>query len=87
MPFSVGQVSVGTAATIILVPTNSDKAEITIGTKDKDVVLGGADVTMSTGYKLLSGTEVTLKLGRNDTLYGITDTSPHTISFFVYTPN
>ena len=87
MPFSVNQVTVGTAATLILTPSNSDKAEITIVTKGKDVWLGGSGVTIATGLNLQAGATVTLKIGRNDSLYGVTDSATHTISYYLYQPN
>jgi hypothetical protein len=87
MPFSVNQVTVGTAATLILAPSNSDKAEITIVTKGKDVWLGGSDVTTATGLNLQAGATVTLKIGRNDSLYGVTDSMTHAISYYLYQPN
>lgn len=87
MPFSTNQVTIGTAATLIVGPTNSDKAEVTIVTKGKDVFLGGANVTLSNGVNLQSGQTITVKIGRNDSLYGCVDTSTHTVSYYLYQPN
>lgn len=87
MSFSVNQVTLGTAATLILAPTNSDKAEITITTKTKDVFIGGSAVAVGTGFNLQAGQSVTLKVGRNDSVYGCVDTGTHTISYYLYQPN
>ena len=87
MSIVAGQVSIGTAATLIYDATNSDKCEITFQTKTKDVFIGESGVTVNNGFHLVGGQTVTLKIGRNDAIYGITDTSAHTISYWVYVPN
>lgn len=87
MSISVAQVTVGTAATLIAAATNSDKAEITISTKGKDVYIGKSDVTITTGLQLQAGSYVTFKVGRGDAIYGVVDTSTHVISYVLYQPN
>jgi cold shock CspA family protein len=87
MSIVAGQVTLGTAATLIFEATNSDKCEITFQSKSKDVFIGESDVTTTNGYRLEAGNHVTLKIGRNDAIYGIVDSSTHTISYWVYVPN
>ena len=87
MSIVAGQVTLGTAATLIYEATNSDKCEITFETKTKDVIIGESDVTLLNGFKLQAGNMITLKVGRNDAVYGVTDSSEHTISYWVYVPN
>jgi len=87
MSIVAGQVTLGTAATLIFEATNSDKCEITFQSKTKDVFIGESDVTTTNGYQLEAGNHVTLKIGRNDAIYGIVDSSTHTISYWVYVPN
>lgn len=87
MSISVNQVTIGTAATLIVAATNSDKAEITISTKGKDVYIGKSDVSLTNGLQLQAGSYVTFKVGRGDALYGVVDTATHVISYVMYTPN
>lgn len=87
MSIVAGQVTLGTAATLIYEATNSDKCEITFQTKTKDVYIGESDVTLANGFNLVAGATVTLKVGRNDAIYGVVDSSTHTISYWVYVPN
>ena len=87
MSFSSNQVTIGTAATLILGPTNSDKAEITITTKTKDVFIGGSVVATGTGFNLQASQTITLKVGRNDSVYACVDSGTHTISYYLYQPN
>jgi hypothetical protein len=87
MSISVDQVTVGTAATLIATATNSDKCEVTFISTANDVYIGKSDVTVSNGLHLRSYVPITLKVGRGDTIYGITNSGTHTLSFWLYQPN
>ena len=87
MSITCNQVTLGTAATLICAATNSDKAELTITTKTKDVWIGEDGVTINDGLHLQAGQTITVKIGRNDDIYGVTDSSTHTISYLLYIPN
>jgi hypothetical protein len=80
IPFTYGQVSVGSTATLILKPGQS--SEITLvnfGTND--VYFGDAAVTSSTG-QLLAGTRGTsLKITTTGAVYGVT-ASTQTVGYF-----
>ena len=87
MSIVVGQVTIGTEATLIATATNSDKCEITFISTANDVYIGKSDVTVSSGFHLRSYVPITLKVGRGDTIYGITNSGTHTLSFWLYQPN
>jgi hypothetical protein len=87
MSISTNQVTIGTAATLIASATNSDKCEITFISTANDVYIGKSDVTISNGLHLRSYVPITLKVGRDDAIYGITNTGTHTLSFWLYQPN
>ena len=87
MSITANQVTLGTAATLICAATKSDKAELTITTKTKDVWIGESDVTITNGLHLQAGQTITVKIGRNDDIYGVVDSSTHTVSYLLYQPN
>jgi hypothetical protein len=87
MSISVDQVTIGTAATLIATATNSDKCEVTFISTANDVYIGKSDVTISNGLHLRSYAPITLKVGRGDAIYGITNSGTHTLSFWLYQPN
>jgi hypothetical protein len=87
MSITTNQVTLGTAATLIANATNSDKCEITFISTANDVYIGKSDVTISNGLHLRSYVPITLKVGRGDTIYGITNSVTHKLSFWLYQPN
>jgi len=87
MSITANQVTIGTAATLICAATNSDKCEVTFISTSNDVYIGKSDVTISNGLHLRSYVPITLKVGRGDTIYGITNSGTHTLSFWLYQPN
>ena len=87
MSIVAGQATLGTAATLIYAATKSDKCEITFTSKTKDAYIGESNVTLSNGFQLQAGQTVTVKVGRDDAIYGVVDTGTHTIAYWVYVPN
>jgi len=86
MPYSTGQVSVGTTATSIFTtgPDPENDGVVVYNGGSVVVYLGGtSSVTTSTGYPLAATTAVTIPTTGAETLqlYGITASSTATVSF------
>lgn len=76
MAFVTSTVSVTTAATLLVTPTNgnvTDPVPVVIFNNDatNTVYLGGSGVATTNGMPILKQTGITLRLMAGDTLYGI----------------
>lgn len=75
MTFSAREISIGTAATPIGTATEKNTHELTLGNDyNKNVYIGGADVTTGNGYSIPKSQHVSVKIANGDILYGISDT-------------
>jgi hypothetical protein len=87
MAFLSGQTSIGTAATVIDgvllgdYAGNPYKMHLKNNDNTDSVFLGGADVTISTGYKLDKLEALDLVVSPTDLLYGVSDKAGHVISW------
>lgn len=77
-------VTVSTTATLLIAADNQNRVCV-LHSGTGSIYIGGADVTSSTGIHLSNGTTIEIKLPMNETLYGITSASTHTIR--VLTPD
>jgi hypothetical protein len=76
MTFTAREISIGTAATPIGTATAKNTHELTLGNDyNKNIYIGGADVTVGGGYSIPKTEHVTLKIANGDILYGISDTA------------
>lgn len=82
-----GQVSVGTAATI-LNPSQAQPGLIHIVNQDNTdtVYVGGLGVTTSTGHGIPKSGDVELAIYANQTIYAISTKSGHTVTWLHITP-
>lgn len=71
-------VTVTTAATLLVAADNKERV-VYLHSGTGSVYVGGSDVTAATGIHLSNGTTMELSLPFNETLYGITSASSHTI--------
>lgn len=86
MPVSSGQLSVGTAATLI---DSTDVMPWRLRVHNNDntdaIYIGGSAVSTATGMKLEKLQEVTLEMAPNDRAYVVSTKTGHTISFMKMT--
>lgn len=86
MPIFSGQLTVGTAATIIpqtcVMPW---KLEIHNGDNSDALYVGGAGVTTTTGMQLNKIERISLDLAPGDYVYLVSTKSPHNASWVAFT--
>lgn len=76
MTFTAREVIIGTTATAIGTATPKNTHELTLGNDyNKNIYIGGADVTTGGGYSIPKSQHVTVKIGNGDILYAISDTA------------
>lgn len=86
MPISSGQVSVGTAATVVPVPSvNPYELHVHNNDNTDDLFIGGPDVTTTNGLVLEKLESMTLILRPTDRLYAVSTKAGHTISYLAIT--
>ena len=74
MTFRAEQYSIGTAASAIATATAKNIHEISMELgANKNIWVGGAAVTSTTGFEIIKGGVTTLKIGNGDVLYAISD--------------
>lgn len=80
---SSGQVTVGTATPVQIDGNSVNWTRLTIHNNDntKVLYLGGSDVTASNGLQLLKEETIQIELGPNESLYAISSSGSHVISF------
>jgi len=79
MTFRAEQYSIGTAASAIATATAKNIHEISMELgANKNIWVGGAAVTSTTGFEIIKGGVTTLKIGNGDVLYAISD-APDTV--------
>lgn len=80
---SSGQVTVGTATPVQIDGNSVNWTRLTIHNNDntKVLYLGGANVTPSNGLRLLKEETIQIEVGPNESLYAISDSGSHVISF------
>jgi hypothetical protein len=79
MPLTA-QKTVTTTATL-LVSANTHDQKVYLHSSSGTIYIGNSDVTSATGYRMDNGDKLTLELGDNEALYGIT--SSGSASMFV----
>jgi hypothetical protein len=79
MPTSA-QISVGTTATLLVAANIAYQTVSLHNLGGGAVYLGDANVTSSNGYKLDNGDKMQLLVGDNESLYGVTASSTHTVA-------
>jgi len=77
-------VTVSTTATLLIAADNQNRICV-LHSGTGSVYIGGADVTSSTGIHLPNNTTMEITMPINETLYGITSSSTHTMR--VLTPD
>ena len=83
MTFRTQQYSIGTAAEAIATASAKNIHEILMElAANKNVWVGGAAVTTSTGFEIAKGGVTTLKIGDGDVLYAIADVAATTLDVF-----
>jgi hypothetical protein len=83
MPISSAQVTVTTAATL-LVAADMQAEQVNFHSSSGTIYLGDANVTSSTGYRMDNGDKVILQ-NHETAIYGITSTGSATMSVLVIT--
>jgi hypothetical protein len=83
MPISSAQVTVTTAATL-LVPADMQAEQVNFHSSSGTIYLGDANVTSSTGYRMDNGDKVVLQ-NHETAIYGITSTGSATMSVLIIT--
>jgi len=83
MPISSAQVTVTTAATL-LVAADASAEQVNFHSSSGTIYLGDANVTSSTGYRMDNGDKVVLQ-NHETSIYGITSTGSATMSVLVIT--
>jgi len=80
---SSGQVTVGTADPVQIDGNSVNWTRLTIHNNDntKVLFLGGPNVTTSNGLKLLKEETIQIDLSPNESVYAISDSGTHVISF------
>ena len=74
MTFRAQQYSIGTAAAAIATATAKNTHEISMELgANKNIWIGGSEVTSITGFEIVKGGVTTLKIGNGDVLYAISD--------------
>jgi hypothetical protein len=74
MTFRTQQYSIGTAAAAIATASAKNIHEITLELgANKNIWVGGSEVTSTTGFEIAKGAITTLKIGNSDVLYAISD--------------
>lgn len=88
MPVSSGQVTVGTAATLIDT-TDVMPWQLQIANNDNTatVFLGGADVTTTNGMAVQKLEHQIFEMSPGDRLYAVSSQSGHTVSYIKMTKN
>jgi hypothetical protein len=71
-------ITVGTSATLLIAADNQPRV-VYLHSGTGSIYVGGSDVTSATGIHLPNGTTMQLDLPFNQTLYGITSASTHTM--------
>jgi hypothetical protein len=76
MTFTAREISIGTAATPIGTATTKNTHELTLGNDyNKNIYIGGADVTVGEGYAISKSQHATVRIANGDVLYAISDTA------------
>jgi len=83
MPISSAQVTVTTAATL-LVAADASAEQVNFHSSSGTIYLGDANVTSSTGYRMDNGDKVVLQ-NHETAIYGITSTGSATMSVLIVT--
>jgi hypothetical protein len=74
MTFRAQQYSIGTAVQAIATATAKNTHEISMELgANKNIWVGGSEVTSITGFEIVKGGVTTLKIGNGDVLYAISD--------------
>jgi hypothetical protein len=81
MPISSAQVTVTTAATL-LVAADASAEQVNFHSSSGTIYLGDANVTSSTGYRMDNGDKVVLQ-NHETAIYGITSTGSATMSVLI----
>ena len=81
MPISSAQVTVTTAATL-LVAADMQAEQVNFHSSSGTIYLGDANVTSSTGYRMDNGDKVVLQ-NHETAIYGITSTGSATMSVLI----
>jgi hypothetical protein len=81
MPISSAQVTVTTAATL-LVAADASAEQVNFHSSSGTIYLGDANVTSSTGYRMDNGDKVILQ-NHETAIYGITSTGSATMSVLI----
>ena len=82
MSISIGQTTIGTAATYITTgKTGASWVSLHAPTGGNAVYVGGSDVTAATGLELEKGAVVTVWLPEADKLYGIVAADTETLKW------
>lgn len=78
-----GQIAVGTAVPSIIGGIYNGASKIHIHNNDntKNLFLGGSDVTITTGLRLLKEDSIELELFAGEAVFGISDTGSHSVSW------
>lgn len=85
MPISSGQITVGTAATIIPETCVMPFAvEVHNDDNSDDLFLGGADVTTTTGMRVNKLEQLRVELNPLDRLYAVSSKSGHAVSYLAF---
>lgn len=83
MTFRAAEVTIGTAAVAIATATAKNTHEITIGNDyNKDIYIGGVDVTVGGGYAVPKTEHITVKIANGDILYAISSTAGSNIHLY-----
>jgi hypothetical protein len=83
MTFIAREISIGTAAVAIGTATPKNTHEITIGNDyNKNIYIGGADVTVGNGYSVPKTEHITVKISNGDILYAISDAAGSDIHLY-----
>lgn len=83
MTFRAAEVTIGTAAVAIATATAKNTHEITIGNDyNKDIYIGGADVTVGGGYAVPKTENITVRIANGDIVYAISSTAGSNIHLY-----
>lgn len=83
---TTGQVTVGTAATLVHDCTKWARLAVQNNDNTKTLYLGGEAVSTTTGLVLLKQETLQLHLSPGEALYAVSPDGGHTVSFLVQAP-
>jgi hypothetical protein len=78
-----GQTTVGTAVAVQIDGSSANPSYLTVHNNDntKALFLGGADVTISNGLRVLKEQTLTFSLNPGEALYAVSDSGSHVVSW------